>query len=87
MSNTHTFFDHTFLAATISQAKSPHATSMKDYIIGSDEFLIRSIDQIEQNIAPTSRPLANIRNEEQEHQEDNKANQQQNCAMDGNRDL
>jgi hypothetical protein len=44
MSNTYTIFDHTYLAATISQAKSPHVNSMKDYIIGSDEFLIRSID-------------------------------------------
>jgi hypothetical protein len=87
MSNTHTFFDHTFLAATISQAKSPHATSMKDYIIGSDEFLIRSIDQIEQHIAAASRPLANTRNEEQEQQEDDEANQQHNCAMDENRDF
>jgi hypothetical protein len=55
-SNTHTFFDHTFLTATLSQAKSPHVTPMKDYIIGSDEFLIRAIDQIEQHIATTSKP-------------------------------
>jgi hypothetical protein len=60
---------------------------MKGYIIGSDEFLIRSIDQIQQHIASTSRPFANTGNEEQEHQEDEEANQQQNCAMDTNRDF
>ena len=87
MSNIHTIFDHTYLTATISQAKSLHANSMKDYIIGSDEFLIRSIDQIQQHIASTSRPLANTGNEEQEHQEDDEANQQQNCAMDTNWDF
>ncbi len=87
MSNTHTIFDHTYLMATISQAKSSHANSMKDYIIGSDEFLIRSTDQIQQHIASTSRPSANTRNEEQEHQEDDEANQQQNSAMDTNRDF
>jgi hypothetical protein len=87
MSNTHTIFDHTYLMATISQAKSLHANSMKDYIIGSDEFLIRSIDLIQQHIASTSRPSANIRNEEQERQEDDEANQQQNCAMDIDRDF
>ena len=71
MSNTRTFFDHTFLTATLSQAKSPHVIPMKDYIIGSDEFLIRAIDQIEQHIATTSKPKWNTpRDEEQNFQDD-----------------
>jgi exonuclease III len=86
-SNTHTFFDHTFLTATLSQAKSPHVTPMKDYIIGSDEFLIRAIDLIEQHIATTSKPKRNTpREEEQNFQDDDEAQQKQ-SPLDENRDF
>jgi len=40
VTNTHTIFDHTYLAASLSQIKTDRTTPMKDYIVGSDEFLV-----------------------------------------------
>jgi hypothetical protein len=55
MDNLHTIFDHTYLSATISPAKSTHIPPMKDFIIGSEEFLVRAIDTMQEHVALTSR--------------------------------
>jgi len=56
MDNLHTIFDHTYLTATISLAKSTHIPPMKDFIIGSEEFLVRAIDTMQEHVALTGRP-------------------------------
>ena len=56
MKNLHTTFDHTFLSATLSPAKTTHIPPMKDYIIGSDEFLTRAINEMQEHVLRTSHP-------------------------------
>jgi hypothetical protein len=65
MENLHTIFDHTYLSATLSPAKSTHTPPMKDYVIGSDEFLVKAIDTMQEFVALTSRPKHTTNNEEQ----------------------
>jgi hypothetical protein len=55
MDNLHTIFDHTYLSATISSAKLIHTPPMKDFIIGSEEFLVRAIDTMQEHVALASR--------------------------------
>jgi hypothetical protein len=54
MENLHTIFDHTYLSATLSPAKSTHTPPMKDYVIGSDEYLVKAIDAMQEYVALTS---------------------------------
>jgi hypothetical protein len=57
---------------------------MKDFIIGSDEFLVRAIKQIEQHVAVTSRPKHPLPNRnEQDLNEDD----QRQMPLDKNRDF
>ncbi len=42
-----TFFDHTWVQATFGQKKEHTNPTMKDYILGSEEFLIRYYDLLE----------------------------------------
>jgi hypothetical protein len=46
MSLLHTIFDHTFLSVNLSPAKTVHIPPMKDFIIGSIEFLTRAINDM-----------------------------------------
>jgi hypothetical protein len=54
--NLQTTFHHTFLSATLSPAKTTHIPPMKDYIIGSDEFLTRAINEMQEHVLRTSHP-------------------------------
>jgi len=84
INNLHTIFDHTFLIATLSPSRLTHVPPMKDFIIGSDEFLVREIEQIEQQVSLTSRPKHPLPNgNEQELHEDN----QRNMPISKNRDF
>ena len=84
INNLHTIFDHTFLIATLSPSRLTHVPPMKDFIIGSDEFLVRAIEQIEQHVSLTSRPKHPLPNgNEQELHEDN----QRHMPVDKNRDF
>jgi hypothetical protein len=65
MENLYTIFDHTYLSATLSHAKSTHTPPMKDYVIGSDEYLVKAIDAMQEYVALTSRLKHPINNEEQ----------------------
>jgi hypothetical protein len=57
---------------------------MKDFIIGSDEFLVRELEQIEQHVSLTSRPKYPLPNRnEQELNEDDQSHMQ----VDKNRDF
>ena len=47
---THTFLDHAYLDATFNAVKPQKAPAMKDFILGSDEYLIRSQDLIERHV-------------------------------------
>ncbi len=58
-------FDHTFLSATLSPAKTTHIPPMKDYIIGSDEFLTRAINEMQEHVLSTSHPKRPPVNEEE----------------------
>ena len=61
-----------------------HVPPMKDFIIGSDEFLVREIEQIEQQVSLTSCPKHPLPNgTEQELHEDN----QRNMPISKNRDF
>ncbi len=84
INNLHTIFDHTFLIATLSPSRLTHVPPMKDFIIGSDEFLVRAIEQIEQHVSLTSRPKHPLPNgNEEELHEDN----QRHMPVDKNRDF
>jgi hypothetical protein len=61
--NLQTIFDHTFLSATLSPAKSTHFPPMNDYVIGSDDFLVRAINTMQEYIALTSHPKHPINND------------------------
>jgi hypothetical protein len=65
MENLHTIFDHTYLSAILSPAKSTHTPPMKDYVIGSDEFHVKAIDTMQEFVALNSRPKHTTNNEEQ----------------------
>jgi hypothetical protein len=71
MENLHTIFDHTYLSATLSPAKSTHTLPMGDYVIGSDEFLVKAINTMQEFVALTSRP---VNNEEQPPDDDTTPN-------------
>ena len=47
---THTFLDHTYLDASFNIMKPKKAPALKDFILGSDEYLVRSQDLIERHI-------------------------------------
>ena len=47
---THTFLDHAYLDANFNEIKPQKAPAMKDFILGSDEYLIRAQDLIEGHI-------------------------------------
>jgi exonuclease III len=84
MDNFHTNFDHTFLSVTLSPMKSTHIPPMKDFIIGSDEFLVRAIDKMQEHIDLTSLPKHPPPiNEEQDPDEDNRHD----GPLDENRDF
>jgi hypothetical protein len=84
INNLHTIFDHTFLIATLSPSRLTHVPPMKDFIIGSDEFLVRELEQIEQHVSLTSRPKYPLPNgNEQELNEDDQSHMQ----VDKNRDF
>jgi exonuclease III len=51
-----TFMDHVYLEANFHPADTFKQTAMKDFIIGSDEFLIKAQDLIEQQIFLHSLP-------------------------------
>ncbi len=80
--NAHTIFDHVHLTCIMSQVKSNKIPPMKDYIIGSDEYLIRAIDDIQTLIEQTSRPAAVL--PENEDNNDPPAN---NGPLDENREF
>jgi hypothetical protein len=42
--STTTIFDHNYLQADLSQIRSDHIPAMKDYVLGSEEYLITAID-------------------------------------------
>jgi hypothetical protein len=65
MDNQHSIFDHTFLSVTLSLAKTTHILLMKDFIIGSDEFLVRAIDTMQEFVALTSHPKYPTNNQDQ----------------------
>ncbi len=50
-----TIFDHTWVQASFGQAKQAAAPSMKDFVLGSDEFLIGFYEILEQRLT-TCRP-------------------------------
>jgi hypothetical protein len=52
--NLHTIFDNTFLAVILQRWKSNHNPPTKDFIIRSDEFLVRAKDQIQEHVTLTS---------------------------------
>ena len=74
MENLHTIFDHTYLSATLSPAKSTHTPPMKDYVIGSDEYLVKAIDAMQEYVALTSCLKHPINNEEQPPDDDTAPN-------------
>jgi len=45
------FLDHVYLEASFGPARSPGVRAMKDYILGCDEFLLRSHDIIDEHVA------------------------------------
>jgi exonuclease III len=53
-----TFLDHIYLEATFNQAETYRQPAMKDFILGSEEFLIKAQDIIEQQIFLNSKPLS-----------------------------
>ena len=84
MKNIHTIFDHTFLTTTLSPTRSNFTPPMKDFIIGSDDFLVEAIDRMEKHISLTSLPRqAPINNVEQ----DPNRNEESHGPLDENRDF
>ncbi len=70
MDNLHTIFYHTFLSVTLSPAKTTHIPPMKDYVIGSDEILVRAIYTMQEFVALTSRPKHPTNDEDQAPNDD-----------------
>ncbi len=74
-----TTFDHVFLEATFGQKITPREMSMKDYILGSEEYIITSMELVAKTIRECAAPEP--RNMEQEE-----ANEpQENIQNTGNR--
>jgi len=59
-----TTFDHVFLEATFGQKITPREMSMKDYILGSEEYIITSMELVAKTIRDCAAPEP--RNMEQE---------------------
>jgi hypothetical protein len=53
---TFSIFDHTYLEATLNVIKQSKQKTMKDFILGTDEYIIRSQDYLTEALAPYCDP-------------------------------
>jgi hypothetical protein len=53
---TFSIFDHTYLEATLNIVKQHKQMTMKDFILGTDEYIIRSQDYLLETLAPYRDP-------------------------------
>jgi hypothetical protein len=53
---TFSIFDHTYLEATLNIVKQHKQMTMKDFILGTDEYIIRSQDYLLETLAPYREP-------------------------------
>jgi hypothetical protein len=54
---TFSMFDHTYLEATLNVTKQSKQKTMKDFILGTDEYIISSQDYLTDLLAPYCDPL------------------------------
>ncbi len=70
-----TTFDHVFLEATFGQKATPREMAMKDYILGSEEYIITSMEIVAKTISDCAAPEhRNIEQEEGNEPQENTQN-------------
>jgi len=81
---TNTIFDHTFLQADISQMRTDHVPTMKDHILGSEEYLITAIDLMQEFVNTYSTAQVQEAPEEQQPGTANNGPLDHHCTFAGN---